>query len=302
MLDVLAWGGDPDRLDWFEPPAPDALAAATTLLARLGAVADGRLTPVGVEIQRLPLHPRLARMLLAGGGARDLARAAAIVSERHFLPPRAAATTSDLLSALDDWPMAPPHVQRVAKEIEGMASALTRGARAMPLDEREFRRAVLAAYPDRVAVRRQPRSPEVLLASGTGAVVSEASGVREGEFLVAVDVHESAGGPGASRGPRGSAPQALLPVVGLASRVEREWLRPTSSDVVHRFDRASGHVRAERVDRYDAIVLAEHPLEPDPLEAARLLADAWLERGPDEDDARLLRRLASRVARWTWSP
>jgi ATP-dependent helicase HrpB len=37
--------------------------------------------------------------------------------------------------------------------------------------------------------------------------------------------------------------------------------------------------------------MAERSVEPDPDAAAALLADAWLERGPDESDARLLARL-----------
>ena len=51
-------------------------------------------------------------------------------------------------------------------------------------------------------------------------------------------------------------------------------------------------MRAVVVDRYDALVLAERPAAVDPEIAATLLADAWVDRGPgDEDDARLLRRL-----------
>ena len=38
-------------------------------------------------------------------------------------------------------------------------------------DERTFRRALLAGYPDRVARRRAPGSPKALLASGHGAYV-----------------------------------------------------------------------------------------------------------------------------------
>jgi ATP-dependent RNA helicase HrpB len=60
---------------------------------------------------------------------------------------------------------------------------------------------------------------------------------------------------------------------------------------VHRFDKESGKVRATIVDRYDALVLAERPAPVDPEIAAQLLADAWLARGPREDDATLLRRL-----------
>jgi len=85
-----------------------------------------------------------------------------------------------------------------------------------------------------------------------------------------------------------------LPRIRLASAVEREWLTPTSSEIVHRFDEASGVVKAVAVDRYDQLVLSERPLGADAVDpeiAARLLADAWLARGPGEPDARLLRRL-----------
>src|SRR4029434_9927957 len=83
-----------------------------------------RLTELGDRIRGLPLHPRLARMLIAAGGAREIAQACALLSERHYLPARSAATTSDLLSALDDWRTMPPHVQRVAQEIEALGKGV----------------------------------------------------------------------------------------------------------------------------------------------------------------------------------
>src|SRR4029450_536932 len=78
----------------------------------------------------------------------------------------------------------------------------------------------------------------------------------------------------------------------IASRGAREWLQPTNSETVHRFDAASGRVRAFRVERYDALALAEHPVAVDPNAAADLLAAAWLARSPRDADDRLLRRLA----------
>ena len=36
VMDVLAWGGDPRTLDWFEAPPPDALEAAIALLIDAG--------------------------------------------------------------------------------------------------------------------------------------------------------------------------------------------------------------------------------------------------------------------------
>jgi ATP-dependent helicase HrpB len=106
-------------------------------------------------------------------------------------------------------------------------------------------------------------------------VIAAESGVRDGEFLVALEVRQT--------------PSATS--VRMASRVEREWLTPTASEVVHRFDRESGNVRAAVVDSYDALSLAERPVPADPEIAAGLLAGAWLARGPRDEDTRLLRRL-----------
>ena len=288
VLDVITWGGDPKALEWFERPQDAALDAALVLLERLGLVARGRLTPAGEQARKLPVHPRLATMLVASGGARDVARACAILSERHLLPPRTAATTSDLLSALDQWRDLPPHVHRTADQLQSSMPNQQFSPQSPIHDPKSseiaFLRSILAGYPDRAAQRREPNSDAFLLASGTGATLGRESGVRDGAFIVALDVSASQGRQAAA-----GRPDALI---RMASRVEREWLTPTSSEIVHRFDPASGRVRAARVDRYDALVLAEHPIAIDPERAAPLLAAAWLARDPAERDRLLLRRLA----------
>jgi len=312
VLDVVAWGGDPRTFEWFERPRANVLESAVMLLARLGLIAgDERihLTPLAEQVRRLPIHPRLARMLLAGGGTRDVARACAVLSERHLLPARTASTTSDLLSVLDNWDTVPPHVRRASEEIgriaaRGMRNAdskstiesaiesasesaiqsATRNPQSAMTSESAFRRALLAAYPDRVAQRREPRSPNVLLASGAGAVIARESGVVDGEFLVAVDVHSAVA--------RGAEQAALhLPAIRIASIVDREWLTPTATEVVHRIDAETGSVKARRIERYDALILGDHPAAVDPDVAGAILADAWMARGPGEEDERVLRRL-----------
>jgi ATP-dependent helicase HrpB len=152
------------------------------------------------------------------------------------------------------------------------------------LTEDAFRRAIFAGYPDRVAQRRAPNSSRYRLGSGAGAVMTEQSGVRDAEFVVALDVQ---GAGHFSETHRDSTDARIR----MASRVEREWLVATSSEVVHRYDPSTGEVRAVRIERYDALELAEHPAEADPATAARLLAEAWLERGPLDADRQVLRRL-----------
>jgi ATP-dependent helicase HrpB len=330
------------------------------------------LTALGEQVRHMPLHPRLARMLVEAGGAREIIQVCALLSERHFIPARTASTSSDLLSALDDWRNMPVHVQRVANVIADLGlriadSALRiadRGSRnsdpklpsadakpqsglrsrqsAIPsrspqssirnpqsaMSDPAFRRAILAGYPDRVAQRRAPGSSSVRLGSGTGAVISEESGVRDGEFLVALEVQaparnlefrirnsefvtrithsefqipnsdltrsgaDSPIGPARPPTSRTRRPGTAVEArIRLASRVEREWLKPTGSDVFHRFDKATGSVKAVRLERYDALILSEQPVPIDADVAAHLLAAAWIERGAGPDDQRLLRRL-----------
>jgi ATP-dependent helicase HrpB len=277
ILDIFAWGGDPRAFEWFEAPRSDAIARAINLLERLDAVKGNALTSIGRQMQALPVPPRLARILIAGQGAKAIAQACALVSERLFVSPRSASTTSDLLSALDDWPSVPPHIQQVAREIEQIARHIGGTAEARISDD-AFRRAILAGYPDRVAARREPTSPRVKLASGAGATIAPESGVRTGEFVVAVDLQAS------------TRPDDVEGRVRLASLIEREWLTPTACEVVHRIDDA-GVVRALEVTRYDALVLSERPTKVDGDIGARLLTDAWIARGPSSVDARLINRM-----------
>ena len=275
-LDVIAWGGDPRRLEWFDAPREDTLNAALALLEKLDLITGGVLTGAGRQAIRLPLHPRLARMLIAASGNAAVARVCALISERGVLPPRPAATTSDLISAIDDWQSMPAHVRRASEQIANITRQL--GLNGQPVDELAFRRAILAGYPDRVGRRRAERSREVLLASGAGATMAPESGVVDGEYLVAVDLSAPSGSDAG-------------PLIRMASLVERDWLTPQSVEVVHRFDRSSGTVKAVELEKYGALPIAERPAPVLPDVAARMLAEAWLERGPRDEDLDWLRRL-----------
>jgi ATP-dependent helicase HrpB len=282
-LDIIGWGGDPRRFDWFEAPRPDAMDAALELLARLDIVdaprpAPPRLLPGADAIRRLPLHPRLGRMLVEGRGALSMALACALISERHVLPPRHATTACDLLAAVDDAATLPDRVRTVAREIRERAREALGARVADRIDDDAFRRAVLAGYPDRVAQRREPKGERFLLASGTGARLARESGVRDAELIVAVDVSRS----------EAAGPEALIRI---ATGIDRAWLAPTAADVRHELDASSGAVRAWRVERYDAIVLAQRPAAPDPDTSADLIAAELIRRGPDDAETQLLRRL-----------
>ncbi len=80
-LDLAAWGGGPDQLAFLDPPPKAALTEAKALLSELGAIDDdGRITAEGKLLRRLPLPPRLARMVVDAGAEGDALPAAEIAT------------------------------------------------------------------------------------------------------------------------------------------------------------------------------------------------------------------------------
>jgi ATP-dependent helicase HrpB len=147
------------------------------------------------------------------------------------------------------------------------------------VSERDLRRALLAGYPDRVAQRRAAGQPRVVLFSGHGGIIGPESGVREGEFVVALD---------AQAGRQGEQLEAR---VRIASVVEKEWLSPTSIECDHELDGASGAVRSRERELYGALVLKEREVKVDPAVAMQLLADGYLARPLSTADQQLTERL-----------
>ncbi|HXU00195.1 MAG TPA: ATP-dependent helicase HrpB, partial [Polyangia bacterium] len=312
--------GDADNLAWLDPPPAAAWGAARELLARLGAVdRDGRLTDVGRRMSRLPVHPRLARLVVEGetrgvGAAASLA--ATLIAERDIRlgarasfgggPPGAPSDRgADVLDLVDLFQQAAearfrPDVlrrleldRRATEEVDRARRALV-GGDIRGANDHALRLAILSAFPDRVARRREPRGRAVVLAAGGSA---ELGYEANGDWLVAVDAEERSHAR-AGKGPRGGGVE-----VRLGSAIEPEWLLDLFADRIEEVDRRVFDERTLRVERttglrYGALML-EESAAPAPLdeETGRLLADAVLARGLEKlpgGDAlpALLQRLA----------
>lgn len=282
LLAILAWGGDIASFGWFEAPALHRQQEARQLLERLGALAGTGLAPMGRVLARLPLPPRLARMVVDAGGHPDACLLAALLSDGRPLSPDGRTAASDL-PALVPAARLLPHIRRAAEAVQAALADrdLPTGVRANrrssgdALDEETLCKAMLAGFPDRVAQRRTEHGDSLLLATGTGARLSPASGVRNADWLVALELR---GNPGRES------------VVHLASGIQRDWLAPTHSGRQVSID-TSGRLRATLVRHYDALTLREQPdaLRP---EDRLVLVRAWHHgpRGPR--DQALLARLA----------
>lgn len=251
VLYLLAWGAHPDRFEWFDAPPAARIADALRLLERLQAIdRDHHLTALGRQMLRLPVHPRLARILIDGGGAPEVVAVCARLSGDIAL----------------------------ASNLQRVVSYVLEGDARKHVSDAELRHALFVGYADRLARRRSDQRDRVTLASGHGAVIGRECEEFEGDYLVALDVVAAE---------RAGVAEARI---RSASPVDVEWVVPTATSVEHSVNSDTGRVRAATVKRFDALVISTHPVAPDPLIAAELLATAWLARGLDGPAGRLLLR------------
>jgi ATP-dependent helicase HrpB len=313
LLSLHAMGiTEPAALDWFEVPPGVSVAAAETLLTRLGALDHGALLALGRRMADLPLHPRLARLAVAGQdlGIPQLAlRAAALLetgglSARQGLDRPAVKTShgadSDLLLRLDQFEEAEAAgfgagacraagidvaaVQRARRAVQSLARLLP--APAEPADaEVRLMKALLLAYPDRVG--QLSANGTCAFAGGGGAKVDPASRVRRPGLILALEAEAVKQGTG------------IQSLVRLASRCEADWLLEAFPERLEDVDEVTFNASAGRVERrseirYDGLTIdaSRGPADPADPRVPTLLAEALRERPLDEVPARFLARLA----------
>ncbi|KRT54921.1 ATP-dependent helicase HrpB [endosymbiont of Ridgeia piscesae] len=271
-MELAQWGIQaPDDLRWLDPPPAAAYAQARDLLIRLGGLdRQGRLTAIGKQMAALPLHPRLAHMVLCAGSSADRSLAcdlAALLSERDLLRTGAGARQVDVdlrLALLEQWrrrhrkgaeldaaassrvDRSSRHWQRLLGEWRGMQSAGVSGTAAL----------LAMAYPDRIAQRTG--HGRFRLTSGRGALLSENDPLAAAPFIVAVQLDA-----GRTEGRVMLAAEITeaeiraLPGVELELRERIEW------------DTAQQAVVCTEEERLGALVLSMRVLERPDAEAVR---------------------------------
>ncbi len=315
VLELKAWG-EPDvrSFAWFDAPEASVLDAAEQALTMLGCLSGKSLTAIGRRLARLPLPPRIARLLVEAerlGIVRHAAIAAALLTERdpfrrtgdaarqarrpttayesdvlervlaleRFADAKSSHASPDLAAG------AARSVLRVARELE----TSIRSERAAPGEARDgtveerLLRALLVAFPDRVAKRRAPGSDRAVMVGGRGVRLSTESVLATAELFVCVSVD------GGRRGERSES------LVWQASAIERSWLAAgdVREAVELEFDDQTESVTGRSVTRYLDLVLDERP-SPAPRDAAsRVLADRAA-----ASPARALDLAAAETAEW----
>ncbi len=322
VLQLLCLGEtDVMHFPWLEPPKEATVAQALALLRRLGAIEDQGVTELGRSMARLPVHPRLGRLLIEGqrfGQPERVALAAALLSERDpfhrpvdepsFAHGPRHATPSDVLDrieALEEYERsrrthfhlgnlnrAAAHFVLRARDQLLRLVRQTRTARASnPQSEDEIvLRSLLAAFPDRVARRREGGSRRGVMVGGRGVRLAPSSGVLEPEFFLCIDVDAG----------------QKETLVRQASAIARDWLplEQVSAAIEVTFDAESERVTARRRVRFADLVIEETEAAlPHDDQIARVLADAASERlervlPPDDSPARLYRTRVRCLREW----
>ena len=303
VLDLAAWGAAPEALSFLDPPPKGALAEARALLSDLGALQDDRITAEGQALRRLPLPPRLARMVVdaAAEGAGDLAADVAAVLTERGLGGDDVDVTHRVESFRRDRSRRANDARAMAKRWSELARASPLGRSAPsplegegwgggsgkatsdrvtpaphPSPQRGGERQSLSlglilalAYPDRIAKNRH--NGAFTLANGRGGNVDLASPLSREPFVAVAEL-------------AGSAAQGrivLAAPIALAEIEARFADRIESRDDVT-FDDTSLSLRARRSRRLGAIALNEQTRKVEPNdETARLLAEGIARLGID---------------------
>jgi ATP-dependent helicase HrpB len=244
---------NPRDFPWYESPKPAALDAAESLLADLGALDKdaGRLTDLGRRMCAFPMHPRLSRLLIEAtrrGAPRQGALAAAILTERlpaSGKPLRLAgsassgALSSDVFAVSDliDQARAANFHPQTCAALQVNASAARQTLRTAALflhlcrkqglhtrstgDRSEaLARAMLAAYPDHLARRKDAGTLLCDMRENRCGELDKNSAARRAKLLVAASIRETRTRKG------------MRIMLSLATEIHEHWLQEMFPDQV----------------------------------------------------------------------
>jgi ATP-dependent helicase HrpB len=302
MLMLESLGLKIESMPFLDVPPETALLQARGLLKKLCAIDDGGLLKLGKQILRLPLHPRLGRLVLAAdemGMGADGSLLAALLAERDIRQNRdepLETGDSDLLALRDLFGevekagfserairqarlnvLSVGRVRQVRDQLVRTLSCKKNTAE----NEEALLQAILLAYPDqvaRMAVASGKRKGEqdLVMVGGGRAALHASSVVRGSEWVVALDVEERQTGTDRRTWAR------------QVSRIEPDWLLDYFEDEVEaveglEWDGARGRVDSISQLRYGSLVLEESRERAKPDDAVtELLITEAMRKGSEQ--------------------
>ncbi len=301
-LDLTRWGTpDGANLRFLDPPPLAHLAQARALLKNLGAADQtGKLTSHGKAMSELPIHPRLAHMILRGKelGFSSLAcDIAALLDERDILAGKKD-TDIDLASRLHILHQHRAGDEGVRDRILSQSKRLKQlaGISKESKEKEESAPGILLAfaYPDRIARRRENQSSRYQMASGTTVVLPNGSLLARDEFLAIGEVDGL-----------GTDVRAFLAAPLQQQQLEKVF----AENLVHNeeiyWSENEKKVVARKVTKLGAVILAEQNLEADNGHILKAMLDGIRQMGiqclPWDKETRALQQRVQWLRRYSSS-
>ncbi|MFT7571412.1 MAG: ATP-dependent helicase HrpB [Paracoccaceae bacterium] len=287
-LDLANWGiHDPDALNWLTSPPKAPLDQGQALLRLLHAIDDqGRITAHGREMAKLPMHPRLAHMVIEGaksGWADRACNVAALLTDRDIAQrdgrnPVAVDLTLRVSALMGEQTSltvnrnALSRTRTLAKQWLRRAPQKSGHDPALDLSPDEQIGALVAlAYPDRIAERRPGGDSRYRMSNGKGAVLPAEDGLRDAPYLAIAEV---------TGGTRDARIRIAAPIS--AATIEHLFETEIRDGETAVWDSQSRSVIARRQRRLNALVLNDVPAKNIPGDQiANALVDGIRDIGLD---------------------
>jgi ATP-dependent helicase HrpB len=253
------------------------------LLKDLGGLdASCSITSLGRAMARLPLHPRISRLMMRSeelGCVRLGADLAAILSEREIFRHSAAdrlVSEPDISERIDALrrgrkgtasgttdPAALRAVERTSQQLQRLMPGTMLKASEENVDHDAISRLLLSAYPDRICKRRAEGNRSYVIAQGRGVRLSQDSHLVSSPYLVAVNVDAGEKAEG---------------IIHLAAPVTEDLIRSECGSRIEVFkrlewNRQEGRIAAAQEERLGALLLSVRTFTPTDEESAPILCD-----------------------------
>lgn len=303
------------KFRWIEPPEERSIQKALQLLTDLGALTitsvpgdEGVITPMGRRMIAFPVHPRYARMMLAGqelGCVYQACLLAALTQGRDILMRRQGGAVSDqrddLLgdSAVSDffrlvraWNYADKNGYRLdackrlgvhaqsARQVRPLLDHFLMIARqekldvqVRPVDDEVIQKCILSGFSDQLARRLDEGTLRCQIVHNRRGQIARESVVKDHALVVAAEVHEIEGKD-----------REVNVLLSLCTAVKPEWLRAMFPEhfneaVGVEYDTVTKRVEAERQLRFRDLVMESKRMDTPPLDAAADLLAAEVIKG-----------------------
>ena len=263
VLELAAWGvNEPSSLSWLDQPPAAAFAQARDLLKNLDAIDEG-ITAMGRSMVKVPLHPRLAHMVVKGmalGSGELAAELAAFLSERDGLGRDAGCNIASRLAAVRG--NARTRIQASARQIKQILSIKT--------DTTNINEGVLVAlaWPDRIAQRRGS-DRRYRMSGGGGAILPEHDGLAKQEWLAIATTDGASGDQ-----------KIFLAAPLTLAEIEAHFSTHIEMIETVAWDSRNQSITATRARKLSALVIEERPLaDADPQAMAAAMAEGIREMG-----------------------